>query len=144
MKNRKTKRRECATCGRVEYIDPSNISLNCKSCFLINKQSIGIASFKALPQDEEANRRMIDAWLKENEPTVIEPSKEALKTKYTHIKSDKEKTSKKYASRETNTKLFHYWLSKLDQRAKQEHREKLLSALMFGNTHRYKEKINIA
>ena len=127
----------------MEFVDPSNDAKNCKSCFLINKESIGIASHDPLPQDEDANRRMIDEWLKNNKPTVIEPSQEALKTKYTHIKPDSKSTTKRYAARETNTKLFHYWLSQFDKRAKQEHKEQLLSALMFGNTQRYKEKIDV-
>ena len=56
-------------------------------------------------------------------------------------KKNIERMSRKEASRYYNKKLFDYWIGKLDNRVRDEHKKKLLSALMFNNTEAYKTKI---
>jgi len=74
-KNRTQRKRVCEKCKKTEWVYLGNCAKNCNECFLKTRQSISIGSYAdALPQDEEKNRALIDAWLKKNKPTVIEPS----------------------------------------------------------------------
>ena len=52
-----------------------------------------------------------------------------------------QRMSRKDAGKYYNTKLFNYWVEMLDNTVSKKNRTMLLSALMFGNTKEYKNKI---
>ena len=60
-----------------------------------------------------------------------------------NIRIKQNRMKREEASRYYNKKLFDYWISKLDSRVRDEHKKKLLSALMFNSTDAYKKKIGV-
>ena len=68
-------KRECVKCGSVDWLrynSTSAIAVSmCKSCQKMFKGSVPIGTKqKELPQDEDANQKMIQEWLRNNKPSV--------------------------------------------------------------------------
>lgn len=136
------------SCGDEKWIEYNgNYSKTCNKCRIksgVSSVAIDGKKEKYPTLDEEQSKKLQEEWLKNNEPTIIEPSKQMLEANLIFEKEEKDETEEDKKITEIGNRLKNYFeKQKQVPEYKKEGFDKVDDYYDFYEAKQYAKKLNI-